>query len=67
MMDLHQSTREIDECIAAHGMRPLERLWNLGLLTPALNAAHMVELEPGGPGTSCSAPASRSLCAPKAT
>jgi 5-methylthioadenosine/S-adenosylhomocysteine deaminase len=44
MVDLHQSTREIDECVAAHGMRPLERLWNLGLLTPALNAAHMVEL-----------------------
>lgn len=44
MIDLHRSTREIDECIAAHGMRPLERLWNLGLLTPALNAAHMVEL-----------------------
>jgi 5-methylthioadenosine/S-adenosylhomocysteine deaminase len=44
MVDLHQSTREIDACIAAHGMRPLERLWNLGLLTPALNAAHMVEL-----------------------
>jgi 5-methylthioadenosine/S-adenosylhomocysteine deaminase len=46
MVDLHQSTREIDECVAAHGMRPLERLWNLGLLTPALNAAHMVVLNP---------------------
>jgi 5-methylthioadenosine/S-adenosylhomocysteine deaminase len=46
MVDLHQSKREIDECVAAHGMRPLERLWNLGLLTPALNAAHMVQLEP---------------------
>jgi 5-methylthioadenosine/S-adenosylhomocysteine deaminase len=46
MVDLHQSTREIDECVAAHGMRPLERLWNLGLLTPALNAAHMIQLEP---------------------
>ncbi len=44
MIDLHQSTLEIDECVATHGMRPLERLWNLGLLTPALNAAHMVEL-----------------------
>jgi 5-methylthioadenosine/S-adenosylhomocysteine deaminase len=46
MLDLHQSTAEIQECVAAHGMRPLERLWNLGLLTPALNAAHMVQLEP---------------------
>jgi 5-methylthioadenosine/S-adenosylhomocysteine deaminase len=44
MMDVHQSMREIDECTAKHGMRPLERLWNLGLLTPALNAAHMVHL-----------------------
>jgi 5-methylthioadenosine/S-adenosylhomocysteine deaminase len=45
MVDLHQSTRDIDACIAAHGMRPLARLWNLGLLTPALNAAHMVHLD----------------------
>jgi 5-methylthioadenosine/S-adenosylhomocysteine deaminase len=27
-----------------HGMRPIERLWQLGLLTPALNALHMVHL-----------------------
>jgi 5-methylthioadenosine/S-adenosylhomocysteine deaminase len=45
MVDLHQSTREIDECVAVHGMRPLQRLWNLGLLTPALNAGHMVHLD----------------------
>jgi 5-methylthioadenosine/S-adenosylhomocysteine deaminase len=44
MIDLHQSTREIDACAAAHGMRPIERLWNLGLLTPALHAVHMVHL-----------------------
>jgi 5-methylthioadenosine/S-adenosylhomocysteine deaminase len=46
MIDLHQSTLEIAECSAMHGMRPIERLWNLGLLTPALNAAHMVHLSP---------------------
>ena len=45
MIDLHQSARDVDACIAAHGMRPLARLWNLGLLTPALNAAHMVHLD----------------------
>jgi len=45
LVDLHQSTREIEACVAAHGMRPLERLWNLGLLTPALNAVHMVHLD----------------------
>lgn len=44
MVDLHQSVREIEESVAAHGMRPIERLWNLGLLTPALNAAHVVHL-----------------------
>jgi 5-methylthioadenosine/S-adenosylhomocysteine deaminase len=44
MIDLHQSAREIEKCVAVHGIRPLERLWNLGLLTPALNAAHMVHL-----------------------
>ena len=44
MIDLHQSTQEIAACVAAHGVRPIERLWNLGLLTPALNAAHMVHL-----------------------
>ena len=27
--------------LARHGARPIERLWNLGLLTPALNAIHM--------------------------
>jgi len=46
MVDLHRSMREIDECSALHGMRPIERLWNLGLLSPALNAAHMVHLSP---------------------
>ena len=45
MVDLHQSSREIDECVAAYGLRPLERLWRLGLLTPALNAAHMIQLD----------------------
>lgn len=44
LIDLHQSAQEIDACIAAQGMRPIERLWKLGLLTPALNAAHMVHL-----------------------
>jgi 5-methylthioadenosine/S-adenosylhomocysteine deaminase len=44
LIDLHQSMREIEQCLASYGMRPIERLWNLGLLTPALNAAHMVHL-----------------------
>jgi 5-methylthioadenosine/S-adenosylhomocysteine deaminase len=40
-MELHQSTPEISQCVAAHGARPIERLWKLGLLTPAFNAVHM--------------------------
>jgi 5-methylthioadenosine/S-adenosylhomocysteine deaminase len=44
MLDLHRSLGEIAECVNAHGMRPIERLGALGLLTPALNAVHMVHL-----------------------
>jgi 5-methylthioadenosine/S-adenosylhomocysteine deaminase len=44
MIDLHQSPDEIAGCVAAHGMRPIERLWHLGLLTPALNTVHMLHL-----------------------
>lgn len=44
MLDLHRSLAEIAECEKVHGIRPIERLENLGLLTPALNAIHMVHL-----------------------
>jgi 5-methylthioadenosine/S-adenosylhomocysteine deaminase len=44
LIDLHQSMREVTECIETYGMRPIERLWHLGLLTPALNAVHMVHV-----------------------
>jgi len=44
LIDLHQSLREIAEGVETYGMRPIERLWHLGLLTPALNAVHMVHL-----------------------
>jgi 5-methylthioadenosine/S-adenosylhomocysteine deaminase len=44
LIDLHQSLHEIAECVEMHGVRPIERLWHLGLLTPALNALHMVHL-----------------------
>jgi 5-methylthioadenosine/S-adenosylhomocysteine deaminase len=42
---LNRSRRDIDECVARHGMRPLARLESLGLLTPALIAVHAVSLE----------------------
>jgi 5-methylthioadenosine/S-adenosylhomocysteine deaminase len=41
VIDLHVSAEEIARSVAAHGVRPIERLWQLGLLTPALNAVHM--------------------------
>jgi len=42
-IDLHESAAEIAGSVARHGMRPIRRLWNLGLLTPALNAVHMAQ------------------------
>lgn len=41
VIDLHASENDIAQSIAVHGARPIERLWNLGLLTPALNAVDM--------------------------
>jgi 5-methylthioadenosine/S-adenosylhomocysteine deaminase len=41
MIDLHASTDEIARSVAVYGARPIERLWQLGLLTPALTAVHM--------------------------
>jgi 5-methylthioadenosine/S-adenosylhomocysteine deaminase len=43
VMDLHESAAEIAASVACHGMRPMERLRSLGLLTPALNAVHMAQ------------------------
>jgi 5-methylthioadenosine/S-adenosylhomocysteine deaminase len=41
VIDVHESAAEIAASIARYGMRPIERLWKLGLLTPALIAVHM--------------------------
>ncbi len=41
VIDLHASQSDIAQSVAVHGMRPIERLWKLGLLTPALRAVHM--------------------------
>jgi 5-methylthioadenosine/S-adenosylhomocysteine deaminase len=43
-MELHQSAGEIRDCVAKFGVRPIERMWRLGLLTPALNAVHMAQV-----------------------
>ncbi|GAC1308503.1 MAG: hypothetical protein NVSMB10_14820 [Steroidobacteraceae bacterium] len=41
VMPLHESPAEIVECFRSHGMRPLERVQALGLVSPALTAVHM--------------------------
>jgi 5-methylthioadenosine/S-adenosylhomocysteine deaminase len=46
VIDLHESAGEIARSLAVHGVRPIERLWQLGLLTPALNAVHMAHATP---------------------
>ena len=43
---LHETQDEIRDSIAAHGVRPLQRLKNLGLLGPNLIAVHAVHLTP---------------------
>jgi len=40
-LEVNRSVSDVLECEALHGMRPMQRLLNLGLLTPALNAVHM--------------------------
>ncbi|HYW91912.1 MAG TPA: TRZ/ATZ family hydrolase [Gammaproteobacteria bacterium] len=42
---LHETADEVRESVAAHGMRPLDRLERLGLLTPNLVAVHVTQLE----------------------
>jgi 5-methylthioadenosine/S-adenosylhomocysteine deaminase len=41
---LHETAQEISDSLAAHGMRPIERLEKLGLLGPGLIAVHGVHL-----------------------
>jgi 5-methylthioadenosine/S-adenosylhomocysteine deaminase len=45
IMPLHASRAEVEESIARHGLRPLERMRALGLLTPALTAVHMAHID----------------------
>ena len=43
---LHETREEIHGSLADHGKRPIERLGELGLLTPGLVAVHMTQLTP---------------------
>jgi len=40
-LEVNTSAADVLECQTQHGVRPMQRLWDLGLLTPALNAVHM--------------------------
>ncbi|MBT8449130.1 MAG: TRZ/ATZ family hydrolase [Gammaproteobacteria bacterium] len=43
-MHIHETLHEVEESLSIHGLRPLQRLENLGLLGPDLQAVHMTEL-----------------------
>lgn len=43
-MHVHETAHEVEESVARFGMRPIERLDQLGLLTPNLMAVHMTQL-----------------------
>ncbi|MBI5107565.1 MAG: TRZ/ATZ family hydrolase [Rhodocyclales bacterium] len=45
-MHIHETAHEIEESLRLHGVRPIERLRRLGLLSPQLIAVHAVHLEP---------------------
>ncbi len=42
---LHETTHEVNEALARHGRRPLAGLDALGLVSPALLAVHMTQLQ----------------------
>jgi len=46
-MHMHETEHEVEESLAQYGVRPLERLDRLGLLTPRLQAIHLTQLLPG--------------------
>jgi len=45
-MHIHESAEEIAGNIREYGVRPLQRLNSLGIVTPLLSATHMTQVEP---------------------
>ncbi|MFT5572301.1 MAG: 5-methylthioadenosine/S-adenosylhomocysteine deaminase [Cryomorphaceae bacterium] len=43
-MHVHETAQEVEDGYASTGMRPLERLFELGLLNPRMMAVHMTQL-----------------------
>jgi 5-methylthioadenosine/S-adenosylhomocysteine deaminase len=44
-MHIHETAFEVEQSIELHGKRPLQRLSELGLLSPRMLAVHMTQLE----------------------
>jgi 5-methylthioadenosine/S-adenosylhomocysteine deaminase len=44
LVSLHESLAAIEESLTLHGLRPIDRMQALGLLTPAFIAVHMVHV-----------------------
>lgn len=45
-LHLHETRDEIEQSMRAHGVRPIERLRRLGLLSPRLIGVHAVQVQP---------------------
>ncbi len=45
LVSMHESAAGVEHSVRQHGLRPIERLHALGLLTPALTAANMVHVD----------------------
>lgn len=43
-MHIHETADEVEQAMATHKQRPLQRLYQLGLLSPRLQAVHMTQL-----------------------
>lgn len=44
-LHVHETRDEVEESLRDHGMRPLERLLQLGVVSPRLAAVHAIELD----------------------
>ncbi len=44
MCHVHETAQEVEEAVKATGKRPLQRLHELGLVSPALNAVHLTQV-----------------------
>ena len=42
---LHETASEVEESMRQHGMRPIQRVKNLGLLTPHTQCVHMTQID----------------------